>query len=643
MDWRLTYRERRMDADQALSRLRSGSSIFIGSGCAEPRHLVGALARRAPSLLDVQVIQAISVAASEYTSEAFADSFTAMRFFVAAAARRAISEGAADYVPLHMSDLPGLISSGRLAVDAALIQVSPPDEHGWCSLGVSVDVIGEAMDMARLVVAQVNPEMPRTHGDTYVPVSRLDCIVEHTQPLTTFSQTSPDEVALKAARQVARLIPDGATIHAGLGRMAQAVLGELTGRKNLGIHSDALTDAYLPLIESGAVTGSEKGLNPHKIVASFCLGGHKLFSFVHNNPQVILRPTRVVNNPAVIAAHHRMFSVHEALEVDLTGQVCTADREGQVYSGMGGVMDFLRGASASPGGQGIVVLPSLRPDGTSRVVFQITPGAGVAVTRAGVRSVATEYGAVYLHGLSLRERAVALIDIAHPNHRDSLLTAARGGGLISQRQVLGPLFTGIYPEKYERQVKLKGGGEVAIRPVKPTDERMVQEFFYSMTDREVYYRFLHATKAFPRKDMQKMVNIDYHHELSLVALSGDFGAERMVGVARYVLGNDGEPEVDFAVASEMQGKGLGRALMGAVLEVARDRGYKVANAYVMPENLASMNILKTMGYAVSGLVSQGVIEMKLHLDQPVSEPQVNLKYDERYSAGQKKDEPLSRI
>ena len=263
-----------------------------------------------------------------------------------------------------------------------------------------------------------------------------------------------------------------------------------------------------------------------------------------------------------------------------------------------------------------------------------------------MRSVATEYGVVYLHGLSLRERAVALIDIAHPNHRDALLTAARQSGIISQRQILAPLFTGVYPEAYEQTAELKDGSEVFIRPVKPTDERMVQEFFYSMTDREVYYRFLHAAKAFPRKDMQKMVNIDYHRELSLVALAGEFGFEHMVGVARYLLGGDGEPEVDFAVSTEAQGKGLGRRLMGAVLNVARDRGYKVANAYVMPENLASMNILKTMGYAVTGLVSQGFIALKLHLDQPVSETKVNLSYDDRFRTDKetkKKEEPLSRI
>ncbi|MCF8034253.1 MAG: GNAT family N-acetyltransferase [Desulfarculaceae bacterium] len=648
MTWTGHYRSRLMSAEQALAELRSGSGVLIGSGCGEPCHLVSELARLALRFRDIQIIQAISVSVEEYSEEAFAGAFTAKRFFVAAGARQAVSQGAADYVPLYLSDLPDLIASGRLGVDAVLIQVSPPDEHGWCSLGVAVDVVREAVEQARLVIAQVNPAMPRTLGDSFVPVSRLDCIVEHEEPLLSFSQPAPDEVALKAARQVARLIPDGATIHVGLGTMAQAVLAELSGRKNLGVHTDALTDGYLPLIDSGVITGAAKSLYPHKVVASFCLGGEKLARFVDNNPQVMMLSTRETNDPAVIAANHRMISVHEVLEVDLTGQVCSADRGGKVYAGVGGLVDFLRGASASPGGLGVVMLPSLGTGGASRIVPRLSAGAGVAMTRAGVRSVATEYGAAYLHGLSLRERAVALIDIAHPNHRDALLTAAREEGLISERQILAPLFTGVYPERYEQAAELKDGSHVLIRPVKPTDERMVQEFFYSMSDREVYYRFLHATKVFPKKDMQKMVNIDYHREMSLVALTGEFGSERMVGVARYVLGDEGTPEVDFAVATEAQGKGLGRALMGAVLVVAKHRGYEVVTAYVMPENAASLNILKTLGYAVTGLVSQGVIELKLHLDQPVAEPQVELKYDERFSAvvsGKPlgEDEPLSRI
>ena len=635
-----------MPAEKALSRLRSGSGVFLGSGCGEPRHLVSELTRLALRFRDIKIIQAISVAAEIYTSESFAEAFSALRFFVAAGARQAVSEGAADYVPLYLSDLPELMSSGRLGVDAALIQVSPPDEHGWCSLGVAVDVVNEAVEQARLVIAQVNPAMPRTLGDSFLPVSRLDCIVEKEEPLVTFSQAAPDEVALKAARQVARLIPDGATIHVGLGAMAQAVLAELGEHKDLGVHTDALTEAYLPLIESGVITGAGKTLHPRKVVASFLLGGPKLFRFADNNPQVMMLPTSQVNNPAMIGSNNRMIAVHEVLEVDLTGQVCSSDYGGRVYAGVGGLVDFVRGAAASPGGLGVVVLPSLRPDGTSRVVPHLSTGAGVAVTRAGVHSVVTEYGAAYVHGLSLRERAVALIDIAHPNHRDALLTAAREEGLISERQILAPLFTGVYPERYEQRARLKDGSEVFIRPVKPTDERMVQEFFYSMSDREVYYRFLHATKAFPKKDMQKMVNIDYHREMSLLALVGEFGSERMVGVARYVLGADGTPEVDFAVASEMQGKGLGRALMGVVLGVAQHRGYQVVHAYVMPENAASLNILKSMGYAVTGLVSQGVIELQLHLDQPVKEPQVEIKYDDRYRFNGQEDkpeEPLSRI
>ncbi|MCB2228868.1 MAG: GNAT family N-acetyltransferase [Desulfarculaceae bacterium] len=644
MAWADHYRSRLMTAEEALERLRSGSGVLIGSGCGEPRHLVSELARLAGRFRDLQVIQAISVPSGAAGPDPFADAegFTLLRFFVATGARQAVSEGAADYVPLYLSDLPELITSGRLGVDAVLVQVSPPDEHGWCSLGVAVDVLGEAVEQARLVIAQVNPAMPRTLGDSFVPVSRLDCIVEQEEPILSFNQPAPGEVAKKAARQVARLIPDGATVHMGLGTMAQAVLAELGDRKNLGVHTDALTEAYLPLIESGVITGAGKTLYPRKVVASFCLGGEKLLRFVDNNPQVMMLPTREVNDPAVIAANHRMISVHEVLEVDLTGQVCSADRGGRVYAGVGGLVDFMRGASASPGGLGVVILPSLAPDGSSRIVPRLSAGAGVAVTRAGVRSVATEYGAVYVHGLSLKERAVALIDIAHPNHRDALLTAARQEGLISDRQILAPLFTGVYPEHYEQAAELKDGSHVFIRPVKPTDERMVQEFFYSMSDREVYYRFLHATKAFPKKDMQKMVNIDYHREMSLLALTGDFGSERMVGVARYVLGDEGSPEVDFAVAGEMQGKGLGRALMSAVINVARDRGHKVVSAYVMPENIASLSILKTMGYAVSGLVSQGVIELHLHLDQPVKEPQVKMKYDERFRVDDK-EEPLSRI
>lgn len=635
------YRQRRKDADKALDLVRSGSRIFLGSGCGEPQHLVRTLAAKAGQLTDVEVIHVLSVAQDAYTEARFADSFRPKKFFVAAGARQAVQEGRADYAPLYLSDVPRLLRERRLPIDAALIQVTPPNEHGYVSLGVAVDVVSDALEMARVVIAQVNPRMPVTHGDAFVHVSEFDAIVEYEEPLIRFTTPGPDEVQQKVARQVARLIKDGSTIHCGLGRIPQAVLAELHDKRDLGVHTDVLTDPYVDLVEAGVISGERKTFYPKKIVASYCLGGERLFAFVNNNPLVKFFPVRFTNDVANIALNERMVTVHEAIEVDLTGQVCADMAGGRVYSGLGGMVDFLRGAAKSQDGLSVVALTSLRTDGSSRIRPMLSEGAGVAVTRAGVRTVVTEYGTAYLHGLSLSERAVALIDIAHPHHRDALLTAARELGYISQSQILVPLFTGIYPQEYERQVTLKDGTEVLVRPVKATDERLVQEFFYGMSDREVYYRFLHAIKAFPRKDMQRMVNIDYHREMAVVAVSGELGHEQIAGLGRYVLGAGELPEVDFAVRDSFQGKGLGRVIMQTLVDIAKSRGYQGIAAFVMPENQASLHILYSLGYAVTGVVSQGVIELSIHFDQPVTEPTVNLSYDFGHSP--LSDEPLSRL
>jgi RimJ/RimL family protein N-acetyltransferase/acyl CoA:acetate/3-ketoacid CoA transferase beta subunit len=429
------------------------------------------------------------------------------------------------------------------------------------------------------------------------------------------------------ARQVAKLIKDGSTIHCGLGRLPQAVLAELMDRKNLGVHTDVLTDSYVDLVEAGVITGEAKTYFPKKIVASYCLGTEKIFNFVHSNPRVEMYPISLTNDMENICKNERMVTVHEAIEVDLTGQVCADAVGGKIYASLGGMVDFLRGAAKSHDGLSIVALTSLRTDGSSRIRPALSEGAGVGVTRSGVRIIVTEYGAAYLHGLSLSERAVALIDIAHPNYRDSLLTSARESGLISASQILAPLFTGVYPERYERSATIKDGSTVLLRPVKPTDERIVQEFFYSMSDHEVYYRFLHAMKAFPRKDMQRLVNVDYHHEMAIVAVTGKIGHEQVVGLGRYMLGHDEMPEVDFAVQDKFQGKGLGRAIMNSLVDIAKNRGIKGISACVMTENQASLRILYSLGYAVTGVLSQGVIELCVSFGQPVSEPTVNLRYE----------------
>jgi len=646
MNWREYYRAHCMPAADALKLLRSGTRIFLGSACGEPQHLARALGEAAGDLSDVEVIQVLSLSQDTYAQTKFAEAFRPKKFFVAAGARQAVAEGRAEFTPLYLSEVPQLISEGGLSLDAALIQVSPPDEHGYVSLGVSVDVVLDVVEQARVVIAQVNSSMPRTLGEGFVHLGQLDAIVEHDEPLLAFKVPPPDETAQEVARQVAKLIPDGATIHMGLGQLPQAALAFLKDRKNLGVHSDLLTDAYIDLVESGAITGVGKTLHPGRMVASFCLGTERLFNFVHNNPRVSLMPVRYTNDPEVIGKNRRMITVHEAVEVDLTGQVCADVVGARVYAGLGGMVDFMRGAARSPGGLSVVALTSTGPDGQSRIRPSFNTGAGVLITRAGVRTVVTEYGAAYLHGLSIGERAVALIDIAHPNHRDWLLTQAKEMGILRADSILAPLFTGVYPEEYETTISLKDGSEVLLRPVKPVDERLLQEFFYSMSNREVYYRFLHSIKAFPRKDMQRMVNIDYHREMSVLALVGEFGKQEVAGVGRYILDGSEYPEVDFAVQEKFQGKGLGRVIMEYITGIAKDRGFGGIHAVVMSENQASLHILTHLGYAVTGLASQGVIEAKIHFDRPVTEASVEIKYEGYdYQKGQllKSDEPLTRL
>ncbi len=627
------YRKRRREADAALELLRSGSRVLVGSGCAEPGHLVRALARRARHLADVELIQVISLGHSAWGPET-EESFQPRRFFVAGAARQPVAEDRGAYTPMYLSEVARLIRRGPLAPDAVLIQVSPPDEHGFVSLGVSVDVVPEAVAQARVVIAQVNPRMPRTLGATFLHVSELSALVEQAEELATYQPAPPDQRARRIARHVAKLIADGSTLHLGLGRLPQAVLAELGDKRDLGVHSDLFTEAYLDLVEAGVITGAAKSLHPRRIVASYCLGSERLFRFVHDNPQVELHPVRYTNDPAVIGRNRRMMAVHEAVQVDLTGQVCADVVGGRIYAGIGSMVDFTRGANRSPGGQSIIVLPSTGPEGESNIRAAFPPGAGVVLTRAGVRTVVTEYGPAFLHGLTLSERAVALIDIAHPNHRDGLLTRARQLGLIRPGRIQVPLFTGIYPEEYEKSLTLTDGSAVLLRPVKPTDERLVRDFFYAMKSGEVYYRFLHAIKVFPRKDMQRMVNIDYHREMTILALAGRFDHQELAGLGRYVLGPAGMPEVDFAVGEKYQGRGLGRVILQHLVHIARDRGYPGLSAVVLNENRASYHILTTLGYVVTGTVSQGVTELTIHFDRPVEKPRVDIKY-----AGQGENPP----
>jgi 4-hydroxybutyrate CoA-transferase len=415
------YRSRITTADAALRILRSGERVYVHNGCAEPIELVQALTRRGPELRDVEVLHMATMGVADYSLPQYEGHFRTSALFIGGNVRKAVQEGRADYTPIFLSEIEGLFTSGALPIDVCLLQCAPPDNYGYMSLGVAIDASLTAAQCARHVIVEINDRMPRTHGDTFLHVSRVDAFIETSHPLAEYPKNEISEVHRGIARQVAPLIPDGATIQTGIGGIPEAALGLLRDHKDLGIHSEMIPDSAVELIRAGVINGERKTLHPRKCVAGFVLGIKLLFDFIDDNPTFEFHRTAYANDPFVIAQNDRMVSLNSAIEVDLTGQVC-ADSIGQtLYSGIGGQVDFLRGAARSKGGKPIVTLPATAKNGTiSRIVPRLQPGAGVVTSRGDVHYVITEYGVAYLHGKTLRQRAEALIQVAAPQFRGEL-------------------------------------------------------------------------------------------------------------------------------------------------------------------------------------------------------------------------------
>ncbi|MFO7168096.1 MAG: acetyl-CoA hydrolase/transferase C-terminal domain-containing protein [Chloroflexota bacterium] len=421
-----TATPRTMTPADAVSLVQPGQRVYIGSGCGVPTPLLEALAARGPELRAVEVVHILTAGTDPTTAPELAESFRHNVFFACANSRRALHEGRADFTPVYLSEIPSLFRSGQLPIDVALIQVSPPDEHGFCSLGVEVGCTLPAALHARTVVAEINERMPRTLGDSFIHISRIAAFVETNRPLCEAPQGTPDPVAEQIGRYVAELIPDGATLQLGIGAIPDAVLRCLKHKRHLGVHSELFSDGIIELVEAGVIDGEAKAVHRGKLVAGFLLGTRRLFDWVHNNPMVEMHPTDYVNDPWVIARQTRMVAINSAIQIDLTGQVCADSIGPRIYSGAGGQVDFIRGAARSEGGLPIIALPSTAKGGTiSRIVPTLDQGAGVVTSRYDVRYVVTEYGVAHLHGKTLAQRARALIDIAHPAYRESLTAAAR--------------------------------------------------------------------------------------------------------------------------------------------------------------------------------------------------------------------------
>lgn len=413
-----------VSAADAVKVIKSNERVFIHSIAAAPQQLIRAMTERAPELRNVEIVHLHTEGAAPYTAPELAESFRVNAFFVGANVRGAVHSGRADYIPVFLSEIPALFRRGFLPIDVAMIHVSSPDKHGFCSLGISVDIARAAVDCAKFVIAQINPQMPRTIGDALVHVDDIHAMVESDEPLIEAPIPAISAVEQAIGRHIAGLIEDGATLQMGIGAIPNAVLSSLTNHKDLGVHTEMFSDGVIPLVESGVITGRKKAKHPGKIVAGFVMGTKRLYDFVDDNPQVLMLDIAYVNDTTVIRRNPKVTAINSAIEIDLTGQVC-ADSIGTLqYSGVGGQMDFIRGASLSEDGKPIIALPSTTSKGESKIVPFLKEGAGVVSTRAHVHYIATEYGVTNLYGKNLHQRAAELIKLAHPDHREALEKAA---------------------------------------------------------------------------------------------------------------------------------------------------------------------------------------------------------------------------
>jgi acyl-CoA hydrolase/GNAT superfamily N-acetyltransferase len=592
------YRDRRVTAEEALRAVKSGQSVLVGSGCAAPQELLRGLVARAPRLADVNVVHLLTFGVAPYVEKKYEGSFRHNAFFIGPNVRPAVQEGRADYTPVYLSEIPDLFRSRQMHLDVALVMVSPPDEFGYCSLGIHPDIMMAGVGAARTVIAQVNRHMPRVHGDTFVHVSRLDHIVEHDEPLLELSPGAVDETSMAIARHVAPLVDDGATLQIGIGPIPNAVLSLLEHHLHLGVHTEMMSDGVVDLCEKGVVTNARKTLHQGKVLASFAMGTKGMYDYIDDNPLFEFHQTGYVNAPSVIARNEKMVSINAALEVDITGQVCSDSLGPLFYSGIGGQVDFTRGAALSPGGKPILVLPSTAENGTiSRIVPSLDEGAGVVLTRGDVHYVVTEYGAAYLHGKTIRERAMALIEIAHPDFRPELRAAAVGRRYVPAGWEL-PSEARRYPSDMEERHDFKGK-KLLVRPLRSADSDRLMEFFYSHSPETVYRRYRFPKKSLPREEAIRMCTLDYSRRFALAVFREEGRDEHIAAVGRYHLNERTRmAETAFVVHEDYRRLGIATYLFERLEKHARRNGILGFYAELEPTNVGPVKLHRSLGHQV---------------------------------------------
>jgi acyl-CoA hydrolase/RimJ/RimL family protein N-acetyltransferase len=597
--WADAYLNKRCSAADAMRVIRPGQRVFIGSACGQPQALVRALAAAAPKLSGLEVVRLMSMEStplSDLAEQSDEFTLTPRTIYLGSASAEPIARYKRFVTPMNMSEVPELFSTHKLPIQVALIQVSPPDDFGWMSLGVSVDVGLAAAAAADLVIAQVNPKMPRVLGQSFIHVNDVELIVEHEEELMAVGPRPASEIASRIGELITRLIDDGSTLQIGLDAASQATMRSLSEKNDLGIHSQYLTDDIMHLYSMGVITNRLKHFNAGKMVASSAIGSTNLYEFLDNNPAVDFHPSDYVNDPFIISRHHRMVSMNVARRMDLTGQVALEASALTYFAGVSGIVDFVRGARRSAGGKSILMLFSTSDDGKTSNIVPVLGNTSVGVPRADVHYVVTEYGAVNLFGKSLQERAVAMISIAHPNFREELFAAAKPLGLIGRERTLGEAVRGIYPVRLEETIEVDGE-QVTIRPAKPVDERRIQEHYYGLDKSDIFSRFMHEKTSFSRSDVEARSQVDYVKDLTLLAVVGEFGFGQVVAVGESMLIEKANmAEVAFSVNKKFQNKGIARRILRKLADTARERGLSGLMAYTSPSNQAMIRLFKTLPY-----------------------------------------------
>jgi acyl-CoA hydrolase len=615
--WADGYVEKERTGKEAIRLIKPGQRVFIGSSCGEPQHLVRKLAEAAGMFTDIEIVRLLSLESTPLTliaDETKDQSFNIRSFYLGSAKPKSLAKNKRFITPMNLSAVPRLFESKHLPIHAALIQVSPPDDFGWMSLGISVDITLAAAMSADLVIAQVNSKMPRVLGRSFIHVNDVDVVVKHEEALLTVGDLPELESANLIGRLIARLVDDGSTIQISPGTTPQATLLALSEKNDLGVHTQYLTTDIQRLVSIGVITNRKKGFNQGKIVASSAIGTHDLYEFLDDNPAIEFHPSNYVNDPSIISRHNKMVSMNVPMAMDLTGQVAADALSYNHFSGVTGMLDFIRGTSQSEGGKSILMFSSASTDGKMSRIVPMLEDTAIVVPRGDVQYVVTEYGAVNLFGKSLQERAMAMISIAHPDFRDELFFKAKKMGLLGAERTLSESIHGIYPIKLEETRKINGN-IITIRPAKPVDERRIQEHFYSQDKEDIYSRFFQARSKFVRNDVEGMFQIDYIKNLTLLAVVGEFGFGKVVAVAEYLMDPaNNMAEVAFSVSNTLQGKGIGKILITKLAEAARENGIAGLTAYTLPGNQGMIKLFKSLPYKVNVLYDADVIELSCKFD-----------------------------